>query len=98
MVETADFWSRSYQKNGNIVTRKISDEMVLVPISGNIADMARLFMLNPVGEYIWEHIDKKTTMAQIIEGVLDSFEIKRTQAEKDLKDFIQKLNNLELVS
>ena len=36
------------------VTRTVGDELVIVPLSGNVAQMNRLFTLNETGKFIWE--------------------------------------------
>jgi hypothetical protein len=98
MYETSDFLGKVFQRNDNIVSRKIAEEMILVPIRGNVANMQQIYMLNPVAEYIWDHLESTTTLAEVRDGVLENFEINHDEAEKDLLEFIRRLSVLELVS
>lgn len=89
---------RVYTKKESIVTRKIMDETILVPISGDVADMRRLFSLNPVGEFIWEQLDGKTTLKDIIKRLQDAFEVGDEIALADTTEFINDLLNANLIA
>ena len=54
-----------YKKNGDIVTRRIAGDLFLIPIRGKIAEMQRIFVLNPVGECIWQEIDSQKSLDEI---------------------------------
>jgi len=92
------FWAKIYQQNDDIVARKIADETILVPIRGNMADMQRIFMLNPVAEYIWDNLNKDRHLSAIHAGVVNDFDVSPSDAEKDIIEYINQLIELELVS
>ncbi len=98
MVENRDFWNRVYQQNGDIVSRKIADETLLVPIRGNLADMQQIFSLNPVAEYIWQAIDGTQSLDDIRKGVLAHFEVAPEQCEADIRTFIGRLLENQLIT
>lgn len=80
-----------------IVTRKTGSEYVLVPVSNNIADMNSVFTLNETGAYIWELIDGKRTVADIIEALVSEYEISDNEAEKDVFEFVENLRSYLIV-
>ena len=80
-----------YQKKEDIVTRSIADETLLVPIRSQMADMQRIFALNPVAEFIWQQLDGKQKLENILEGITANFNIEKVQAESDLREFILRL-------
>lgn len=92
-----DYLERCYQKNPDIVYRKIADEMVLVPIRHNVADMQSIFNLNAVGKRIWELLDGKTRLKEIKEILITEFDITAQTLEKDLIEFIQQLESIEAI-
>ena len=49
----------------NIVTRKVMDETLLVPISGEMASMDNLYTLNETGAFIWQALDGIRSLAEI---------------------------------
>jgi hypothetical protein len=83
-----DSWSRIYQREENIVSREIAGETILVPIRGKLADMQNIFTLNTVGAYIWDQLDGINSLAQILDSLLDQFEVDRQEAEEDILEFI----------
>lgn len=86
-----DFFERVFQKNPAIVSRKVGDEYILVPIRDNVGDMENLYTLNEVGAFIWEKIDGKRTVNQIAQLLLNEFEAEETAARNDVKDFFNDL-------
>jgi methyltransferase-like protein len=72
----------------SIVTRKTGNEYVLVPITNNIADMNSVYTLNDTGAYIWEQIDGKRNVEEIISLLTDEYDIDNKKAEEDIFIFI----------
>jgi hypothetical protein len=97
MRSKKDSMDQSYQKADKIVVRKVVDETILVPISGNLANMQRIFALNPMGEFIWEKLDGQTSLKDIHISIRNYFEVDAAQAEKDLIDFIDELMTAGLI-
>lgn len=82
----------------NIVTRKTGNEYVLVPVTSNIADMNSVFTLNETGAFIWENIDGKKRVEEIISALEEEYEIDRKTAEEDVFQFIENLRKYLIVS
>jgi len=80
-----------YRKNEDIVTRKIAGELFVVPVRGKLADMQRIFVLNTVGEYIWQQIDEQKSLEDIRKGVIDRFDVGEDTADSDIREFISGL-------
>ncbi len=83
--------SRMPVKVDGVVPRKVAGETILVPISSKLANLQRVFALNPVAEHIWERLDGATTVAEIRDSVVEAFEVEAAQAEKDVEDFVAEL-------
>ncbi len=86
-----EFLKRCYRKNSSVVTRKIGEEIVLVPTQQDTNDRETIFSLNDVAAGIWVQIDSKTSLAKIKRRITDAFEADSQQAEEDLIDFILQL-------
>ena len=91
MPPSQEFWDRVYERREPIVSRKIFDEMLLVPVRGQLADMERIFSLDPVAEHIWERLDGRRKMMEIRDSVLATFDVAGNQAERDIVEFIEEL-------
>jgi hypothetical protein len=88
---------RVFIKAEEIVARKIAGETLLVPIRGELANMQRIFSLDPVAEYVWEQLDGERPVERICEAVLEAFDVTRRQVEVDIPEFIEELLEAGLV-
>lgn len=87
-------WRRCFQKNPDIVSRKIADEVILVPIRRTVADLESIYTLNEVAAKIWELIDGRRTTSQIRDSIVEEFEVDIPEAEEDLIQFLQELETI----
>lgn len=84
--------------SSSVVARKTGSEYILVPITDNIADMNSVYTLNETGAFLWENIDGKKTLDDLINLLVSDYDITRDQAEKDVICFIEDLGNYLIVS
>jgi hypothetical protein len=96
-ADNADRGAKVYRKNPDVVTRKIAGELFLVPIRGKVADMQRIFSLNPVGELIWESMDAQENLNDIRDKVVAHFDVSRETAMTDVEEFIAALLQAKLI-
>jgi hypothetical protein len=86
---------KRYQKNPDMVSRLIGDEFILVPIQRNVADLESVFTLGGTGVRIWELIDGRQTVGELLARVVEEFEIEPEKAEADLVEYLQSLEQIE---
>ncbi|MGA1867642.1 MAG: PqqD family protein [bacterium] len=86
-----------YTRNDNFVFRRIDHETILVPIKDNVADMGFIYNLNEVGAFIWEQLDGKKRLCDIIHALTQEFEVSSGQAEEDLLAFVDDLAKIEAI-
>jgi hypothetical protein len=81
----------------SIVTRKTGNEYVLVPITNNIADMNSVYTLNETGAFIWEQIDGKRNVEEIINELTNEYDIEKQNAESDVFTFIENMSKYLII-
>ena len=81
----------------SIVTRKTGNEYILVPITDNIADMNSVYTLNETGAFIWDKIDGKRNLEEIIAALTEEYDIDTLNAEKDVFSFIDNMSNYLII-
>ncbi|HZN04942.1 MAG TPA: PqqD family protein [Candidatus Polarisedimenticolia bacterium] len=59
---------------------------------------AQVSVLNEVGSAVWERIDGRRTLQEILDGILEEFDITRDQALGDLETFVADLRAQGMVS
>lgn len=78
----------------HFATRPVGDELILVPVTSNVANMNELFTLNDVGSFIWHSIDGKRTEKDILNDLINEFSIDEQTARHDLSEFLIDLGAL----
>ncbi|MBA7643522.1 hypothetical protein ES703_51253 [subsurface metagenome] len=89
---------KRFVKDPNMVFRQIDDEMILVPIRRNVADLESIYTLNPLAARIWELIDGKRKIKDIKNVILQEYEVNEEKAEKDLLEFLTQLEEIKAVA
>ena len=81
----------------SVVTTKTGNEYVLVPIANNIADMDSVYTLNETGAFIWENIDGKKSVEEIISEMMMEYDVDIERASKDVFSFIDDMSRYLIV-
>jgi hypothetical protein len=81
-----------------MVGRRVADQFLLVPIVSSGAEVDCLYNLNRVGTFIWESLDGRTRGSEIVEAVVERFEVAREQAEEDYRGFVVSLAGIQAIS
>jgi hypothetical protein len=92
-----EFLEKVYKKSDSIVSRKIGDEFILVPIRQDVGDLESIYTLNETAARIWELIDGKSKVSEIKESLVKEFEVKPGEAEKDLIEHLQQLEGIQAI-
>ncbi|MCM8800426.1 MAG: PqqD family protein [Candidatus Omnitrophica bacterium] len=86
-----------YIKSPEFIFRKISGEMILVPLKSKATDLPSIYTLNESGARIWELIDGRKSLAEIKDKLTEEFEVDTEQLEKDLVEFLNKLKQINAI-
>ncbi len=75
-------------RNENIIFRKIEDEYILVPMLASSDEVEHIFNLNQVGADVWERIDGKKTVKDIVGALVMEYEGEPEEVEGDVIEFL----------
>jgi hypothetical protein len=84
-------------KKNDYITRGIAGETIIVPIRNRAGDLDSIYTLNELGTSIWQLIDGKTNVNQIVEGICQDYDIAPDVALKDILDYLQSLEDAGLI-
>lgn len=87
-----------FSRSPKIVTRKTGNEYILVPVADNIADMDSVYTLNETGAFIWEHIDGKRNVREIIDSLVEEYDVDPDSASRDMADFLEKMTKYLIIN
>ena len=71
--------------------KEIGEEGMLIPIVGGNVDASKIFNLNETGTYIMKKLLDDYEIDEIIDPMIDEYQIDRKTLEEDLNAFIEEL-------
>jgi len=81
-----------YKISDEVVTRKIEEELIIVPLNKGIGDLdAEMFSLNTTGAVIWEKLDGTKPLDVIISETAQDFDVSYDQIKADVIELVEKL-------
>ena len=72
----------------SFVIRKVQEEMVLVPLVNNVADMTSVITLNVTAASIIEHLDGKRSIDEIVLQLLATYNVDEELLKEDVTIFV----------
>jgi hypothetical protein len=87
----------SWARSPRIVSRTIGGQCVLVPLAERGADLDSIFNLNRVAAFIWEKLDGQRTTGQLVDAVVERFEVDRQRAEADTLELLETLQEIRAI-
>lgn len=80
------------ERRSNILFNKIEDEVVMLSLENN-----EYFGMEKVGSRIWELLENPLTFRQLINNLIEEYDVDERQCTKETITFIQKLEDKKLV-
>ena len=75
-------------KTESFVIREADDELVLVPLVSDIADMTNILNLNNIGSDIIKALDGKKTLSEICDQLYQEYDVDMDTLRNDVLQFI----------
>ena len=96
-MKRINYLERRFGRDPSIVSRKIADEFILVPIRPKAGDLESIYTMNEVASRIWELLDGEERVEGIRDAIVEEFEVSPEEAEADLVEFLQQLEQVGAV-
>lgn len=81
----------AYARDPDFVSRRIADEVIVLPIKKNLGDLDSIYTLNEVGARIWELLDGRRPLREIRDVLVGEYQVTAQEATVDLETFIEHL-------
>jgi hypothetical protein len=88
---------RLLRRVNDVVQRQVAGEVFLVPIRGHLADLQELFVLSETGRSIWERLDGRHSVDDLVAALVAEFEVEEEQAQSDALKFLGQLEEAGLI-
>ena len=83
--------STTYRMNGRVVLRRIGEDRLLVPVSGEVARENCVFPINETGEFLWERLAKGMSPEEAAQALALTFAVDSAAARTDCRGFVAAL-------
>ena len=80
-----------------LVKRDIAGDTILVPVGKTVYDSNGLFILNELGAFLWDRLETAESEGQLLQMILDEYEVTEDVAAKDLHTFLENLRELGII-
>ena len=87
-----------YMPSEDVVARVIENEIIIVPLVSGIGDMEdEIYTLNETGRSIWEKLDGKKKLKDVVSELASEFDSPLQNIEKDVIGFVQELTKRKML-
>ena len=73
------------------VLREIAGDYVIIPVGKTVIEFNGLITVNEVGVSIWNMLQNEVTFDQIVQGILNEYEVEESVAREDIREFLDQL-------
>ena len=80
-----------------LIKRSIAGDTILVPVGKTVYDSNGLFVLNEVAASIWDVLGDCETQDEIVDKILEEYEVSKEEAEKDTAEFLGTLREMQII-
>jgi hypothetical protein len=88
----------TYLPSEDIVVREIEGELIIVPLVSGIGDMEdELFTLNETGRAIWERLDGKKPLGDIVGELCSEYDASPGEIERDVIGLVEELLKRKII-
>ena len=92
MMSSDDDLKKVFEHSKDVVSRDFGGELVIVPITADVGDMEdELYTMNDTGRSIWEKIDGKRSLSQVIEELESEYDAPQERIKKDVLGIVSEL-------
>ncbi len=81
-----------YKPSEDVVARDVQGEFIIIPITSGIGDLEdEIFTLNETGRAVWDSLDGKKTLQDVIKSLEAEFEAAEGEIGKDVLGISEEL-------
>jgi hypothetical protein len=87
--------SKYFIPKDSLVSRQIVNEVIIVPVRKRAKDIDNIYSINSTGARIWELMDGKRSLEQIVVKIVEEYDIDKSVALQDAVEFVRKLLSID---
>ncbi len=80
-----------------MILRQLAGENILVPSGDSVLDLNGLFVMTETALFIWNLLPQAETEIEIVEKMLDEYDVDRETAKNDVAEFLERLRSYGII-
>lgn len=85
--------STKLKRSDEVIASKMDDEVVMMSV-----EQGMYFGLDPIAADIWDVLESKKTVKEIIEAMVKKYDVDKATCKKDVLQFLRQMQKNNLVS
>ena len=77
----------------NFVLREIAGEYIIIPTGKTALEFNGLITVNEIGMELWKMLQNDVTFEDLLNGIMEEYDVDEDVAKEDIQDFLDKLSN-----
>lgn len=82
----------------NMIMRKIAGETVLIPTCEMALKVHGMIIVSESGAFLWEKLQKECSRDELVQSILEEYEVDRKTAEQDVDSFIEQMQQVGILA
>jgi hypothetical protein len=80
-----------YAPSEDVVAREVQGEFIIIPITSGIGSEDEIFTLNEFGRAVWDKLDSKKSLKEVVNSLSLKFDAPIAKIENDVLGFAKEL-------
>ncbi len=81
-----------YVVSNDVIAKKIENEYIIVPLISGVGDLdSEIYSLNRTGSILWEELDGKKSLEEVIYILSQKFNISKNEIIQDVMEIVLEL-------
>lgn len=81
----------------DLVLREIAGTYILVPVGAAATKIQGMISLNGSGVLLWKRLQEECSEAELVDALLAEYDVDRATAVADVREFLQKMRDADLL-
>ena len=75
----------------DFVLREIAGDYIIIPTGKTVLEFNGLITVNEVGIDIWKMLQEEVTFEELVQGILNEYDVEEEVAREDIREFLDTL-------
>ena len=80
------------------ILREIAGDYIIIPAGKTVLDFNGLITVNEVGVSLWNMLQNEVTFEELVQGILDEYDVEENVAREDVQEFLAALIDVGIIT